>query len=138
MAILTQSQSSLLTVYSWAQSAQKQVVPAIEKTKTVAVQGFSSFVALLDRYPPLKAFVIALVLFASVPLSIFAGFALTSGAIVFGTAATGFAVVQGGLLAFGGFFLFWFLLGALFFAGLASFWFSAGYFGLSAAKKLAA
>jgi hypothetical protein len=55
-----------------------------------------------------------------------------------GIAATGVAIAQGIALAFGGFFLFWWLVGALFFAGLATFWFTAGYFGLKTAKKLAA
>jgi hypothetical protein len=70
-------------------------------------------------------------------LTIFLGFAGFSGAIVFGIAGTGAAIVQGLALAFGGFFLFWWLVGALFFAGLATFWFTAGYFGLKTAKKLA-
>jgi hypothetical protein len=41
-------------------------------------------------------------------------------------------------MAFSGFILAFWLLSAFCFAALAAFWFGAGYFGLKAAKKLAA
>lgn len=79
-----------------------------------------------------------LALFSAIPLAIFVGVSMASGTVVFATAGTGIALVQGSIMAFGGFILSFWLVGALIFAGLATSWFVAGYFGIKAAKKLAA
>ncbi|KAJ3311264.1 hypothetical protein HDV04_004173 [Boothiomyces sp. JEL0838] len=138
MAILPKSNSALVTLSTWTTTAQEKLTPIVIGAKDAAISSYQTTVKILDRYPPLKAFVVSLALFSSVPISFFLGFAGISAAIILGVAGTGVVVVQGTLLAFGAFFLFWWLLGALFFAGLATFWFSAGYFGLKTAKKLAA
>ncbi|KAI8928582.1 hypothetical protein BC831DRAFT_509925 [Entophlyctis helioformis] len=129
MAILPKPQSALISVATWSHSAQQKVGPALEQARQAAIASLKYTQAVLKRYPPLMAFLVAIVLFSAIPLGTFAAFGLTSGAIVLGTAGTGVAIVQGSLLAIAGFFLFWFLLGALFFAGLTTFWFSAAYLG---------
>ncbi|KAJ3272818.1 hypothetical protein HDV01_005246 [Terramyces sp. JEL0728] len=139
MAILPKSSNTaIVTLSKWSTAAKENLTPVVVGARDAAISSYQTTVKVLDRYPPLKAFVVSLALFSSVPISFFLGFAGVSGAIVLGVAGTGIVLVQGTLLAFGAFFLFWWLLGALFFAGLATFWFSAGYFGLKTAKKLAA
>lgn len=95
-------------------------MPVVAKAKASAVTSFKQSQQVVEQYPPLKAFVVALAALSAIPLAIFLAFGATTGAVVLGIAGTGVALVQGSLLAFGGFFLFWFLIGALFFAGIAS------------------
>ncbi|KAJ3321075.1 hypothetical protein HDV06_004633 [Boothiomyces sp. JEL0866] len=139
MAILPKSTSALVTLTTWTSTAQEKLTPIVVGAKDVAISSYQTTISTSKGIQSLTlAFVVSLALFSSVPISFFLGFAGISGAIILGVAGTGVVVVQGTLLAFGAFFLFWWLLGALFFAGLATFWFSAGYFGLKTAKKLAA
>ncbi|KAL2915193.1 hypothetical protein HK105_205300 [Polyrhizophydium stewartii] len=136
MAILSKPQSALITLSSWGTAAQQRIVPLAVATKDAAVTSVLYSKAVLDRYPPLKAFVLALAAFSAVPVAVFVGFGTATGAVVLGVAGTGAAMAQGTMLAVASFVLFWFLLGALFFAGLTAFWFSAGYFGLKVVRKL--
>jgi hypothetical protein len=68
----------------------------------------------------------------------FLGFAFTCGAVVLSVAGTTAAVVQGSLLAFGGFWLSVWICGAAIGSAIVCFWFAAAFFGLKTAKKLSA
>jgi hypothetical protein len=74
--------------------------------------------------------------FSAIPVLIFLSFVGTSAAVLLGIAGTSIFVVQGSVMAFAGFFLFWWLLGGLFLASVVTFWFTAGYFGFTTVNKL--
>ncbi|KAJ3186209.1 hypothetical protein HDU85_007649 [Gaertneriomyces sp. JEL0708] len=118
------------------QSAAGRVMPLVGAAQSVALQTYTTSRAVLNKYPPLKAFVYTLAAASAIPVSVFTGYALSAGAVVFGVAGTGAALVQGGVLAFGGFFLFWFLAGAFILACIAAFWFSLAYFAYQIAKRI--
>ncbi|KAI8899287.1 hypothetical protein BC833DRAFT_586287 [Globomyces pollinis-pini] len=120
MAVLSKS-SSIVTLSNWTHQVQERLAPIASSAYDVTVAGLTGVKNILDRYPPLKSLELRKI---SVHTLIQRG--------------TGIAIVQGTLLAFGAFFLFWWLLAALFFAGVATFWFSASFFGLQVVKKLAA
>jgi hypothetical protein len=63
---------------------------------------------------------------------------MASGSVVLSVAGTSAAVIQGSLLAFGGFWLFVWICGAGIGSAIVCFWFAAAYFGFKTAKKLAA
>ncbi|KAI8822367.1 uncharacterized protein EV422DRAFT_396002 [Fimicolochytrium jonesii] len=131
MAVQAKLQQSSLV-----QSVAGQVMPLISTAQSYAVTAISTSKAILDRYPPIKAFVYTLGGAAAVPLAVFTGYGAATGAVVLGVAGTGVAMVQGGFLAFGGFVLFWFLAGALIFSAIATFWFTLAYFAFQIAKRL--
>ncbi|KAI8817195.1 uncharacterized protein EV422DRAFT_542825 [Fimicolochytrium jonesii] len=120
---------------SLVQSVTGSVMPYLQSAQSLAVSAIYTSKAILDRYPPVKAFVYTLGGAAAVPLAVFIGYGAATGAVVLGVAGTGVAMVQGGFLAFGGFFLFWWLAGALIFASIAAFWFTLAYFAFQLAKR---
>ncbi|KND02001.1 uncharacterized protein SPPG_02507 [Spizellomyces punctatus DAOM BR117] len=118
------------------QSASGRVLPLISTAQSYAIATLSTSKAILDRYPPLKAFVYTLGGAAAVPLAVFTGYGAATGAVVLGVAGTAVTFVQGGFLAFGGFILFWFLAGAFVLASILTFWFTLAYFAFQVAKRL--
>lgn len=128
MAILPKD-SSLVSAYATIEPMVTGVSNGVKSAYVTSQQ-------LLDRYPPLKAFVFALMACSFVPLAVFLGYAAFWGSLVFGGAAVIGTVVQGSILGFGGFFLFWALLASFCAACVVTFWFSVGYFGLKTAKKI--
>jgi hypothetical protein len=124
---------------TYAHVAQEKISPYVTSAKSAAVNSALTakdyvlgiavfFHALLDKYPPLKAFVYTLFGAAALPLAVFGGYGLITGGVILTIAATVIGIVQGGFLAFGAFVLFWFLLGALAVASIAAFWFTVSYF----------
>ncbi|KAJ3039823.1 hypothetical protein HDV00_011731 [Rhizophlyctis rosea] len=73
---------------------------------------------LMERYPPVKAFVYSFMATAAIPTTVFTGYSLTTGTIVGGIAGTIATVVQGCIMAFGAFFYFWWLVGAFIVASI--------------------
>ncbi|KAJ3086871.1 hypothetical protein HK102_012310 [Quaeritorhiza haematococci] len=115
---------------------QAQVGPLVSTIKNYAVSSFVATKAILDKYPPIKAFVYTLGAASAVPVACFTGYgAVTLGGCL-AVAGTGVTLVQGGIMAFGGFILFWFLAGALVLASIVTFWFTAAYFAFQVAKKI--
>ncbi|KAI8817664.1 uncharacterized protein EV422DRAFT_540464 [Fimicolochytrium jonesii] len=112
------------------------VLPIVQSAQGYALAVARTTKGILDAYPPVKAFVYTLGGAAAIPLAVFTTYGAATGAIVVGVAGTGVALVQGGFLAFGGFVLFWFLLGALIFAAISAFWFTVAYFAYQVAKRL--
>ncbi|KAI8589298.1 hypothetical protein BDZ88DRAFT_418379 [Geranomyces variabilis] len=131
MAIQSKIQSTSLV-----QSITGRVGPALSTVQSYAGTALSTSKAILDRYPPVKAFVYTIAGASAVPIAIFTGYGAATGAMVLGVAGTGVAMVQGGFLAFGGFILFWFLAGAFILAAIATFWFTLAYFAYQVAKRL--
>ncbi|KAI9104830.1 hypothetical protein DFS34DRAFT_645527 [Phlyctochytrium arcticum] len=123
-------------ISSLVQSAAGRLTPLIRSANYYAVSTLSTSKAVLDRYPPLKAFVYTLGGAAAVPLAVFTGYGVATGAVILGIAGTAVTFVQGGFLAFGGFVLFWFLAGALILASILTFWFTLAYFAYQVAKRL--
>ncbi len=124
---------------TYAHVAQEKISPYVSSAKSAAVHSAVTakdfvvgiaffFTALLDKYPPLKAFVYTLLGAAALPLAVFGGYGLITGGVILTIAATIVGIVQGGFLAFGAFVLFWFLIGALALASIATFWFTVSYF----------
>lgn len=124
---------------TYAHVAHEKISPYVTSAKSAAVNSALTakdyvlgiavfFNALLDKYPPLKAFVYTLFGAAALPLAVFGGYGLITGGVILTIAATVIGIVQGGFLAFGAFVLFWFLLGALAIASIAAFWFTVSYF----------
>ncbi|TPX41971.1 hypothetical protein SeMB42_g03117 [Synchytrium endobioticum] len=106
-----------------------QVVPIVHALRDYAKAVFHYVVRMVDEYPPLKAFMYSLAASSAIPLAVFAGYStitfLGAGAV----AVTGLALVQGGFVLFGAFWLFWFLLGSVAVALITTFWFTLAYTG---------
>jgi hypothetical protein len=129
------------TFISYANAAGQKLSPYVNTAKSAAVHTAVTakdvtvstvffFKELLDRYPPIKAFVYTLAGASALPLAVFTGYGLITGAIILTIAATIIGITQGGFLAFGAFVLFWFLMGALLLASILTFWFTVSYFAL--------
>ena len=126
---------------TYAQAVQENLTPLVSTDKNAAVsmvgtvkEGVTTAAYavknLLDKYPPLKAFVYTLAGAAAVPLAVFTGYGLLTAAVMLTIAAVIIGLAQGGFLAFGGFVLFWFLAGAVAVACILTFWFTLSYFAL--------
>ena len=133
-------------VLSYANAAHEKLTPYISSAKTTAVKTAVSakdallstlafFKDILEKYPPVKAFIYTLAGAAALPVAVFTGYGLVTGAILFTIAATIIGVTQGGFLAFGAFILFWFLVGALIVASIATFVFTGSYFALQVCTR---
>ncbi|KAJ3015650.1 hypothetical protein HKX48_004439 [Thoreauomyces humboldtii] len=110
--------------------------PMLSTLQAYTGSAISTSKAILDRYPPVKAFVYTIGATAAVPLAVFTGYGAATGAMVLGVAGTGVAMFQGGFLAFGAFWLAWWLLAALVIAAIVTFWFTLAYFAFQVAKRL--
>ena len=126
---------------NYATTAHQKISPIVSSAKTAAVSTATQlkqnslatvlfFKGLLDKYPPLKAFVYTLAGAAALPVAVFTGYGLITGASLLSIAATIIGITQGGFLALGAFILFWFLAGALGLALILTFWFTVSYFAL--------
>ncbi|KAJ3309018.1 hypothetical protein HDU76_003749 [Blyttiomyces sp. JEL0837] len=131
-----QKSSYIMTLYNIGDSSVKRIMPIANSAKDLAVAGLVTSKAVLDKYPPIKAFVYTLAATSAIPLAVFAGFAGATLTGALAVAGTGVAVVQGGFLAFGGFILFFFLAGAFIVTSIATFWFTAAYFAFQVAKSI--
>ncbi|KAI8912357.1 hypothetical protein DFJ77DRAFT_468084 [Powellomyces hirtus] len=118
------------------QAVTSRAGPLMSTAQAYAGSALSTSKAILDRYPPLKAFVYTIGGASAIPLAVFTGYGAATGAMILGVAGTGVAMVQGGFLAFGGFVLFWFLAGAFILAAIATFWFTLAYFAYQVAKRI--
>lgn len=56
MAILAQPHTAIVTATSWANQAQKKIVPALGQVSQGAQVLFKRFMDLLNQYPPLKVY----------------------------------------------------------------------------------
>ncbi|KAI8805466.1 hypothetical protein BJ742DRAFT_407857 [Cladochytrium replicatum] len=116
--------------------ASKRVVPMFSAAKDYTLNAARMFHTFLGKYPPLKMFVYSVVATSAIPIATFIGFtSLTLGGTL-AFAGTGVALVQGGILAFCGFILFWFLVGAFILACIASFWLCAIWLALQIGKRV--
>ncbi|KAJ3408498.1 hypothetical protein HDV05_004957 [Chytridiales sp. JEL 0842] len=126
----------LLSLYSYGQKTVGAVTPYAVAAQQTVVNTVIAAKAILDKYPPLKAFVYTLAATSAFPLSVFLGFALMTLMGCLAVAGTGVAFVQGGFLVFAGFVLFWFLAGSFIITSIATFWFTVAYFAFQVAKKI--
>lgn len=127
------------TLFTYANAAQEKLVPYVSSAKEAAVSTavsakdvvislalFSK--GLLDKYPPVKAFIYTLSASCALPLAVFIGYGLITGTIILTIASAIAGITQGGFLALGAFSVFWFLMGGLLLASIVTFWFTIGYF----------
>ncbi|KAJ3105472.1 hypothetical protein HDU97_008088 [Phlyctochytrium planicorne] len=132
----TKQTSTFAVVYNTGAKVVERAGPVVSAVQTYTYAGVSYAKAILDRYPPLKAFVYTLAGTSAIPLAVFMAYAGIILAICLSVAGTGVALVQGGFMVFGGFVLFWFLAGAFIFTSIATFWFTAAYFAFQVAKAI--
>ncbi len=127
------------TIFTYANKAQERIVPYVSSAKEAAVSTAVSAKdvaislvlfakGLLDKYPPVKAFIYTLSAFCALPVAMFIGYGLITGTIILTLASAIVGITQGGFLAVGAFSIFWFLMGGLFLASFVTFWFTIGYF----------
>ncbi|KAJ3101374.1 hypothetical protein HDU96_009997 [Phlyctochytrium bullatum] len=128
--------STFVTLYNIGQKGAESVLPLLSAAQTYAVAAAGYSKAVLDRYPPLKAFVYTLAGTSAIPLAVFLAYSAIVLSICLAVAGTGIAFVQGGFMVFGGFVLFWFLAGAFIFTSIATFWFTAAYFAYKVAQAI--
>ncbi|KAJ3193377.1 hypothetical protein HK101_004931 [Irineochytrium annulatum] len=131
-----QSKPETSSVVALFQAGVDRVMPIWNTAYLYGAYGAGAAKSVLDKYPPVKAFVYTLGATSAFPLLCFGGFATATLAGCVAVAGTGVAFVQGGFLLFGGFFAFWFLLGSFIFTCFASFWFTMSYFALQVAKRI--
>ena len=126
-------------IFTYANVAQEKIVPYVSSAKDAAVSTAMSakdiFLSvaffskgLIDKYPPLKAFVYTLSASCALPLAVFIGYGLITGTIILTIASAVAGITQGGFLALGAFSIFWFLMAGFLLASVVTFWFTIGYF----------
>lgn len=95
-----------------------------------------TFSAILDRYPPVKVLFYSFGLLSFLPLLVFLIYFTSSLVIVIGALLFTGTVVQTSIVAFGGFWLFWWVVAAAIGASILVFWFTIGLFGVRTGMKL--
>ncbi|KAJ3127271.1 hypothetical protein HK098_006545 [Nowakowskiella sp. JEL0407] len=121
---------------STIESVQQHLAPYVAGVQIYSTTLFEFLRYGLEKYPALKTFLIALGGASAIPILTFLGFTgITLGSCL-AIAGTIIAIIQGGIILFSSFVLFWFLLGAAIFAGFCAFWFSVAYFAVNLAKKV--
>ncbi|ORY39022.1 hypothetical protein BCR33DRAFT_853600 [Rhizoclosmatium globosum] len=129
--------STSTTSYGYGQQLGGFPEDVINKAHTYANTGAEAVKQILDKYPPVKAFVIAFIITIALPVTVFASITGSTFLGAIAVAGSGVALFQGLVLAIAGFVFFWFALGAFLFAASVGLGFTAVYFGLQMAKAVA-